>query len=137
MQEKKSKFSEAKAQPEEGKVPRTLPGGNKESKKHYEQLQVHVSRPSEIHRWQEISVSTSLPDRRSHACCCVHKARLACAHNPDRFFVYGGVDIKEGQRDSLFSINLEGSPQEWTQHELHGDVPGMVQMSVTLIVKDV
>ena len=42
-------------------------------------------------------------------------------HN--RLYVYGGIDIKEGQRGTMYSINLDSSPQEWAPIELHGTFP--------------
>lgn len=42
----------------------------------------------------------------------------------DRLYIYGGLDIKEGARDSMYYIELEGEPQVWVRMQLKGSVPG-------------
>jgi len=46
-----------------------------ETKKNFGLLHVHVAKANEIHRWQEISLSANLPERRSHCCSCVYKSK--------------------------------------------------------------
>ena len=75
MQDKKSKFDTANTKDEGKEEVKTTPQKHHphETKKNFDFLQVHVARPSEIHKWQEIRISANLPERRSHACSCIYK----------------------------------------------------------------
>ena len=42
-----------------------------------------------------------------------------------RFYIYGGVDIQEGIRDSLYYVELEGEESQWIKVELKGEVQGI------------
>jgi len=44
-----------------------------------------------------------------------------------RFYVYGGVDINEGQRETIFSVDIQGSSCEWTKVELNGKTLGTMK----------
>lgn len=82
MEDKKSKFAEAESV-DETKEPNQLQKQgdknpdkpHKEVKKHYDSLQVRVAKNSDVRKWQEIRLSTQLPERRSYGCSCIYKDR--------------------------------------------------------------
>ena len=38
--------------------------------------------------------------------------------------MYGGIDIKDGQKGTMYSVNLDANAQEWVKLEIGGDLPG-------------
>jgi len=83
MQDKKSKFDNPNSHEENKEKAFKEPSKTlKEGKKNFDYLQVHVARPNVIQKWQEISVSANLPERRSHCCSCIYKGRYHSIYTP-------------------------------------------------------
>lgn len=73
----KSKFTVSEKEEETKTKVITVDPSNKkpESKKHHDIIPLQVSKPSEIRKWQEVRLTSKLPDRRSLACSCIYKGR--------------------------------------------------------------
>ena len=64
--------------------------------------------------WSELRTSSILPERRSY--------HTACALG-GVMYIYGGYDIKEGDRGNLYFVNVEDDEPKWVRPTLKGDVP--------------
>jgi len=72
---------------------------------------IRVVKNEDLSKWAEFRATSLLPERRSYMCSCIYKNRL---------YIFGGVDIQEGSRDSLYSIDIGAENPEWLKHKYEG-----------------
>ena len=75
--------------------------------------------------WSEFRITSMFPERRSHMCSCIYLGKL---------YIYGGIDIQEGTRDSLYVIETESGAPEWTKLDITGSPIGKYSNGASVLV---
>lgn len=65
-------------------------------------------------RWEQIRCIGKLPERRSY--------HTGTSYG-NKVYIYGGYDIKEGDMQSMFCLDVHDFAPEWQEVRLMGDAP--------------